>query len=390
MKKLLLVLVSFLVMIQSAAALQGANDWYTYQPDKNQLTIAVKLFLSTECPHCHKADAFFTELEAQNHWLRVERYFINKDKQALSQFNQLLSAQQMDDFAVPSIYFCDSRWIGFQNAETTGAQVTKAIEYCATQIEASHALDSSTIEFLRKQAMAAYMNSTVTKEPGSWSYLTLVALMDAISPCSLFWYLGLVSMLLLSSHLQRKSMLWVYFCFGFIYQLVYPWNWQAIGLSASMLRILALIAGAIGIAFCYSLWKRKQHILLQTAAAALMSVMVFCYQQTCILSWGTVFQNWLVHQNSNATISKMVYLLFYQIIYAMVPLLSIEIIRRLLKRIEIGDAGFLAPLSVMCVLSFMLIIYPQALSSQQLSQCLFVFCSGLACFLRYKSRWFAK
>ena len=96
-----------------------SSPWYTQTADKKTV-LNVALFLSSTCGHCHKADEFFQKIEPTHPWLHVTRYTVDKDKKALTQFNQFLMEQHMSDFAVPSVFFCNSRWVGFATAETTG------------------------------------------------------------------------------------------------------------------------------------------------------------------------------------------------------------------------------------------------------------------------------
>ncbi len=119
----------------------------------------MELFLSSTCPHCQHEKTFFDGVAKQHPELAINYHFIDQDKNALIQFNQLLSEQQQDDFAVPSVFFCDSRWVGFANAETTGKDLLHAIDYCQQQISQHSTLTSTTVSVLRQWANANRFDS---------------------------------------------------------------------------------------------------------------------------------------------------------------------------------------------------------------------------------------
>ena len=131
----MLATVRFLLLFICSMPLWADNSfsWYTIDTNK-QVTINVELFLSSACPHCHKADEFFREIEPKTPWLQVKHNIINEDKDALIRFNQFLTELKFNDFAVPSTFFCKSRWVGFDSTETTGKDLLKALQYCKEQI----------------------------------------------------------------------------------------------------------------------------------------------------------------------------------------------------------------------------------------------------------------
>src|SRR6478609_2496606 len=98
-----IIAIVWLLMSSAWAGKAPEMSWYSEGPN-DSIELNVELFLSSECTHCYNANEFFKILEPQNPWLHVHRHFINKDKSALALFSQLLAQQNMDDFAVPSIY----------------------------------------------------------------------------------------------------------------------------------------------------------------------------------------------------------------------------------------------------------------------------------------------
>lgn len=120
--------------------------------DKNQ-PLQVDLYLTTTCPHCQKADLFFQKLVKDKTLpLQVNRFYIDQDKTALKQFYSALKAQGFNDFAVPSIFFCDSRWSGFDEAGTSGKKLLDALEYCQNELKKTGKPTPALVKTLRQWA----------------------------------------------------------------------------------------------------------------------------------------------------------------------------------------------------------------------------------------------
>ena len=91
---------------------------------------------------------------------------INENKSALIRFNQLLSEQNMSDFAVPSIFFCDSSWVGFAMQKQQEKIFLHAMNYCKQQIEKKENYTSVTVNVLRRWANANQFDSGMMENPG--------------------------------------------------------------------------------------------------------------------------------------------------------------------------------------------------------------------------------
>ncbi|MDI1352022.1 MAG: hypothetical protein PSV35_04515, partial [bacterium] len=210
MSMVLRLLVLFLVLTTNIWANPETSSWYA-QDEQKHIHLNVDLFLSSTCPHCHKANEFFTELEQATPWLHIQLYFIDQDKKALIRFNQLLTEQKMNDFAVPSIFFCNSRWVGFASAKTTGKDLLQAMNYCKQQIEKKNSLTATTINVLQQKANANLFDSAMIETPSITYYVLTMAFMDAFNPCSLFCLVGFFIFLMMQ--IKRRHILIV----GFLY-----------------------------------------------------------------------------------------------------------------------------------------------------------------------------
>lgn len=175
----------FLLLFSTLGWSQDLSSWFS-KGENNQIKIRVDLFLSSTCPHCQKADAFFQSLQAQKPWLDVHRYIINQDKTALDSFHQELQQLDIDDYAVPAIFFCNSRWVGFDETGITGQNLLRGLNYCYQQISQKGNLEPETISLLEQLSNASWFNANMTSKPSLALFTLTMALTDAFSPCSLF------------------------------------------------------------------------------------------------------------------------------------------------------------------------------------------------------------
>lgn len=356
-------------MLTSTVWATSPTTWYTIDEKKN-VGITVELFLSSTCSYCHKADAFFQALEPRYPWLHVKRYVINEDKNALTYFYQLLSEQKMDDFSVPSIFFCNSRWIGFASLETTGKDLLYAIEYCKHQIEQQGKLTDPTINVLKRWANANLFNSNVVGEPSVVKYIFVVGLMDALSPCSLFCLAGFFALLFMQENRKRQLMVGSLFilvigCVHYFQQNfastffeILPW-----------LRIPAAIAGLFIFYVAGQIYRKRTVNHLFLLVVFLVAFFTLVYQQTCLMNWSYIFEQWLSNQNLPAK-QRGLYQFVYQCVYLMPIILTLILYSRVSNfklfsklKLRLHTIGILLIMAI----GLFLIIYPFALANLAVS-----------------------
>ncbi len=363
MRSLLLAL--WMVCSSLVWADSDGSRWYSFAQDKS-LSLNVELFLSSDCPHCHKADAFFKEIEPQYPWLQVHRNIINKDKKALSYFHELQLLQNMDDFVVPSVFFCGSRWVGFASAETTGKDLLMALNYCKQQIEQQSNLSNTTITVLQRWANANLFDSSIIGNPSASYYILVVALMDAFNPCTIFSLSGFFAVLFLQNTQKKRVII------GFSYiatiallhfiqraftDTYYTWLLWA--------RIPAAMVGMMGLyaVYCYYI-KRKISLQWMIVITLLLGFMIQLYQQTCVMNWSYIFEQWLFNKQWSVGL-RSVYEFAYEFVY-LLPLSFILILYVLFikkERFARHSSRFQqVGLLLVAMLSLILIFYPVALS----------------------------
>lgn len=374
----MLVIIRFLLVFLFSLQLwanESSSSWYSIDA-KQQVTINVDLFLSSTCPHCHKADEFFKEIEPKTPWLHVQRHFINQDKEALTLFSQFLAQQKVNDFAVPSIFFCNSRWLGFATAETSGADLMNALRYCKQQIEKKGTLPDASVDVIKRWANANMLNSSVTEQPTALNYLMTVVFLDALNPCALFSFLSLFALLFIQKSIKNQLTTGGLFILAIVavhslqqiqtnlfYQIL-PWY-----------RVIAVLVGLSSLYLVYCYYKKQvlkpYQLFIWTFISSLT---VYAYQQTCVMNWTFVFQQWLTNQHL-AQGQQFVLQIVYQFFYVL-PLIilflcyflysSLKLSERIKPLLEQIGLVFLALTSVL------VLVQPRLLSAYLVSYLVFV------------------
>lgn len=369
MKTLFRLLFAFFIICAHVSAADLSPSWYSKNAD-NKVVINVEMFLSSTCPHCQKADAFFRELEKSSPDLHIQRNFINQDKNALIRFSQLLNAQQMDDFAVPSIYFCDSRWIGFDSAKTTGKDLLDAIQYCKHQIENKGSLTKTTVNTLRHWANANQYTSGMIEKPSALRYTLTIAFMDSFNPCAFFVFSGFLAFLFIIEQRKKKIIASSLFISAVVlvhyFQQAYTSDYFAI---LSWLRVPTVLLGLVTIYFVIQHYKKQSNDTLYFLLAFFLGLITTIYQQTCIMSWATIFEQWLNNQHfSNWQVN--LYQLLYHGMYILPLIVILCIYLALLKiknfavlKTKLASMGLL----LLIAIAVCFIVYPFILSNFTLS-----------------------
>jgi len=364
----------FLLCISFCSAATQSTAWYSHIDGKIELN--VDLFLSSTCPHCQQADSFFRELEKTEPWLLVHRYVINEDKSALRRFSERLQQQNSTNFSVPTVFFCDSQWIGFANPESTGKTLLRGLNYCREQISSHGELTSTTIELLRQRGKANVLLFS-TKTTSAAKIIIFSALVDALSACSLFSFMTFMAFLWLypgRTQVQAGvgisyivALAVVHYCGQ-----AYPVFFYQI---SAWFRLPTVVAGLMLVFYIgHYLRQLKSPVNSRPARAVywlviFVAMMVYVYQQSCSVNLGLAFEQWL-HEQPGTAVHHGLYAVSYQLIF----LLPIALF--LLGYLLVGQQKALLRYQhnlpiiaciILAVVGFLLIIYPPLLVHLMLS-----------------------
>jgi hypothetical protein len=342
--------------------------------DPSSPQIKVDLFLSSTCSHCHKVDIFFQALEKNKPWLTVHRHIINKDKKALQLFYQRLRQYNSVNFSVPSIFFCDSHWIGFSEANTTGETILKGLSYCRQKIMEQKGLTKSTINVLQKWGAATQFQLDKKARRSIFSSVITTAFTDALSPCSLFLFSLLLVFLWSYPHYQLKVGGIFLLALGMVHylQAVHSAFYYQI---TPRLRLFEALVGGAWLWILFNIYRQKtpkQAAKLKSYHWIVIPLLVFAvyvYQQTCIFNAPLVLEQWLDEQSlvpANYLFYQVSYQVFYLLPFVLFLFLYVFLAKKeFLKRYEdqLKKAGYFISISM----SMILIIYPDLLSSLAVS-----------------------
>lgn len=303
-----------------------ANDkpitWFNVNAE-NQVSVRVDLFVVSTCPHCHQADSFFNNLVANNANYEVHRHVINEDKSALLLFNQYLQNQQVHDFSVPAIFFCNSYWVGFATPQTSGQGLTQGLSYCYQQISKHRGLTNNTVRALQLMANSYSLGGNITPQAAQSKYKLLwLAVIAALNPCTMITVFLLFAIACLQSGWSYKGVIISAYLLiaGIMNYLQLQHNTlfftiaNYTNLVVVFFAIISLICMAQELSF-----KRLMII------SVLIGFSVQVYQQSCLPNFTMVFQQHLMEQAGNGRNT-----IFLSLLYTIIYVGSIGIIACLL------------------------------------------------------------
>lgn len=368
--KSFLLAVCCLLISSGLFATSAGYPWYTIDSNNN-VSLNVDLFISSSCIHCQKADAFFTDAEKKHPWINVHRYRVNEDKSALFFFNKRLKQEKDADFTVPAMFFCDSRWIGFDRVESMGSLLLKELNACRYQIQKNHQLPQTYINELRRQSLANRLSiqvKTIPLSTGLW--VVILGLSDAFLPCSLCFILLALAWLTLANNKIILQLMIVIASLGTLLNVELLEKAQNYYLSNSLtsVNIIAIIIGILLISyavFAYQSAKHDSPLKLLLAAAIISLVTVCFFQQMCQANIRLIFDQWLSAQRISSQ-AMLNYQGLYLLVNTIPALLLLGIYGALLHTHYLSKhRDFLTKIAciILIGIGLPLMIYPAALAN---------------------------
>lgn len=316
-----------LFALQSFAATEGVDSrWYKINA-QGKAVLKMELFMSDNCPYCLKAEAFLNKIATDHRWIEVNKYVINKSKKDLVYFDKVMHEFDLYDYQVPSIFFCGVRWLGFESEETSGATLMDSLRFCREKIEAEGQLTATNQDILKRWALGPFQEMANSKE-GGWLFIVGMALMDAISPCSLF-ALGLFISFLYLFPGKKQRMMSGLLMIAALFMIHYTQQAETVIYQHALtwLRWLTVIAGIAFLIIMDQLLRHKK--FLKTPALVLSFTgffLVYLYQQSCFeKNISLIFQKWMETTGLSA-LQQSLYQLVFQVIYIIPALLLLAFI----------------------------------------------------------------
>jgi thiol-disulfide isomerase/thioredoxin len=382
--------------------------WYGTAADGTP-TVRLYYFFSPTCPHCQAAAPFIDELAARSPWLEVQKFSVKDNRDNARFYYETALALGTQALSVPGFVFCRQVLIGYDSAESTGAEIAAALEKCHEQRLANPSPAQSTAG-----ADAAGEPATAAGEPAgttvhlpfigavdakafSLPVLTLVlAGMDAFNPCAFFVLLFLLSLLVHAKSRTRMAIVGgTFVLFSGLVYFVFMAAWLNVFLIAGELRVITVIAGLVALLVALlnikdyfwfkagpslsipesakpGLFKRMREIVASgnigpmLASTVLLAIVANSYELLCTAGFPMVYTRVLTLAELE-TWQYYAWLAIYNVIYV-IPLLAIVIVfvRTMgARKLSEAEGRILKLISGFMMLGFglLLLIAPQLLTN---------------------------
>lgn len=323
---LFLLIVIYYPVLYGTSVSSTESPWYNIN-QSGEVEINVNMYLSTECPHCKNAHKFFRAELWLNPWIHVHTYWINTNKDDLNKFYNQLHLLGLSDFTVPSIFFCNSNWKGFDSFTTTGANLLKALNYCRSQIKEHGKLRPLTEKVLQQWSGSNSVLFQTNLHSNQYSDLwkiASVAITDAFSPCSLSVFLIFFSFLWVCSKKRKNQFITGLILIGII-GLMHLFQYSEAQFYFEFKVFLPYISRMIGLlllVYSYLYFRQDplqydvKRLSLAISLMGLSMLTIYANQQSCIYGVGSLFENWV--QTQRITFAayyfyEMTFLFFYLI-----------------------------------------------------------------------------
>lgn len=277
-----------------------------YENKVNVMQVNAYLFLSSSCKNCTTMQSYLQQYALNHPWLNIHYQFVDKKPKDLALFNTFLKQKKENDFIVPSLYFCNSRWVGVADTQVLG----EAMTYCYEHLIKEKRLSSATQKVLQNRASAYLFKLQLLQQDRIANPTPLLILSEILTSIPLIF--SLLCLLIWSSGIHKK-ILGVYLlsagCMHYFHQ-VYLESFYFV---FPYLRPLSVLLG-LSILLFILLKKRteirKHNNLFLFGFALLMPLILVAYQQIQQPNMGLVFQQWIVQQGYIPS-----QIIFYEILY---------------------------------------------------------------------------
>jgi hypothetical protein len=226
-------------------------------------SVQIYYFYSPTCPHCQAAKPFLDSLPERFPWLEVQRFSVKDNRVNARFYYETAKAVGVEALSVPGFAFCRQVLIGYDTAETTGAELARALEAChAERVSAATSPvaaepgqpgspPGAEMSAGRPSGTTVHLPiiGTIDAQALSLPVMTvMLAGVDAFNPCAFFVLLFLLSLLVHAKSRARMLVIGGTFVLfsGLIY-FVFMAAWLNVFLIAGELRVITAIAGLVAL-----------------------------------------------------------------------------------------------------------------------------------------------
>lgn len=389
--RLLAMLIMALLWVMPVAA-QPEDVWVKYQPD-GQPQVQLYFYWSATCPHCLEARPFVEATPATRPWVMLHSLELTRYPEHARQYEKMAAQLGLEAAYVPALLFCGGMQVGWDNVETTGAEMLRRLDACHADALAGN------IALLPNPAaekLSVPILGEVNLESFSLPLLTVaIAGLDAFNPCAFFVLLFLLSLLVHQK--SRKRMLAIGGIFVLFSGLMY-FSFMAAWLNLFQLLgnlvwvtlaagVLAVFVGAVNVKDFFlfekgitlsipesrkpDIYRRARAIIgagnlpAMVAATVFLAIAANFYELLCTAGFPMVYTRLLTLADLSAA-GHYGYLAVYNLIYVMpLALIVVFFTRSLGARKLTGREGRLLKLLsgvMMLELGALLLLAPERVS----------------------------
>ncbi|MDP6706265.1 MAG: thioredoxin family protein [Alphaproteobacteria bacterium] len=240
----------------SAAAAQAtgpAEIVWSHRDDKGALAIDLYFFWSVDCPHCRRAEPFVARLAEEHAWLTVHRLEVSTEPENARRYVEMARALGWKGGLVPAFMFCGGGFVGYDEAETTGAYLRQQLTACHRRLGPDRAVSGVPTETAASPAppplRLPWLGEVAPADLSLPLLTVLLGGLDAFNPCAFFVLLFLLSLMVHAR--SRPRMLVVGGVFVLVSGLIYflfMAAWLNLFLLVGRMALVTTIAGALAVA----------------------------------------------------------------------------------------------------------------------------------------------
>ncbi len=313
--------------------------------------VQLYFFWSVTCPHCLEAQPFVEAIPATRPWVSLHSLEVTRHPEHAQQYQMMAAQLGQNAVSVPALLFCGEMHVGWDDAQTTGADMLRRLDACREDTLAGNAPTPGTA--------AERLSVPVLGDIEQWHFslplLTVaIAGLDAFNPCAFFVLLFLLSLLVHQK--SRKRMLAIggifVLCSGLMYfAFMAAWlnlfqllgNLVWVTLAAG---VLAVFVGIINIKDFFAfekgitlsipesrkpdIYRRARAIIgagnfpAMLAATVFLAIAANFYELLCTAGFPMVYTR-LLTLNELSPVGRYLYLALYNFIYV-IPLALIVLV----------------------------------------------------------------
>jgi hypothetical protein len=186
----LLALLALALLWVLPVAAQSDDLWVRPGPD-GQPQLQLYFYWTATCPHCREARPFVEAIPAARPWVALHSLELTGRPEHARQYQEMAEQLGQDAASVPALLFCGEMHVGWDKAETTGAEIAWRLDDCHARL-----LAGSAVAGLSAGKLSVPVLGEVDPQRFSLPLLTVaIAGLDAFNPCAFFVLLFLLSLM---------------------------------------------------------------------------------------------------------------------------------------------------------------------------------------------------